>query len=248
MGISRAAPVSGDDASRRSTIRRFDRFFYLGLACVFALVVAWGFGPTLGPKLIHPDLPVPRLLLLHAVLFTAFVMLLIVQAALIVSRRVAWHRRLGLAGSVLGVLIAIVGTLTALAMSRLHISRGIPHVEQFLVAPLFDMLAFSVTFGLAIYWRRRPELHRRLIWMASCVLSVAAFSRLPNWLIPYQGWYAGVDVLILGAATRDWLVMRRVYAVYRYGFPALLLGQVATLWLIRTGPPASIAMAHWLLK
>jgi hypothetical protein len=248
MGMTTATPLRSDNASQRVPIRRGDRFFYLGMAGVFALVVGWGFLPTLGSKLFHPAAALPRVLFLHAALFSAFVLLLLLQAALIVSRRVAWHRRLGLLGVVLGVLIAIIGTLTALAMSRLHIAQGIPQVEQFLMAPLFDMLAFSVSFGLAIYWRRRPEFHRRMMWMASCVLSVAAFSRLPNWLIPYQGWYAGVDVLILIAAGRDWLVMRRVHPVYLYGFPLLLVGQVATLWIIRTGPPASIAIAHWLLK
>jgi hypothetical protein len=41
--------------------------------------------------------------------------------------------------------------------------------ESFLIVSFFDMLAFGVTFGLAMYWRRRPEYHRRLTLMAMCL-------------------------------------------------------------------------------
>jgi hypothetical protein len=244
MWTTKAVPAGRVD---NALLRRIDRFFYLGMALLNAAIVIWGFGPTVSPNLLHRPVPAPRVLFLHAALFAGFVVLLIVQAALIVSRRVAWHRRLGLVGAWLGVCVVVVGTTTALSMTGLHNAQGFLNDSRFLIAPLFDMLAFSVTFGLGIYWRRRPEFHRRLIWMAFCILSVAAFSRLPNWLIPYNGWYAGVDVLILSAATRDWVVMRSVHPVYLYGFPMLLCGQVTTLWIYLHGWAPWSRITQWML-
>ena len=74
-----------------------------------------------------------------------------------------------------------------------------------------------------------------------------AFARFPGWLMPDDAWYLGVDVLILAAAVRDWLTMNRVHPVYRYGLPALMLGQMTTMWIYRSGAPTWTAIAGALL-
>lgn len=238
---------SGRVASARGRPRE-DRNFDLGVALAVAVVVAAGFGRTVNARLFHPSSPRPRILYVHGALFTAWVLFFTMQAVLVRSRRVAWHRRLGVGGVVLGGLLPVVGIATALAMTRLHRAGSKTGGEPFLIVSFFDMLAFAVTFGLAIYWRRRPEYHRRLILMASCGLTAAAFARLPNWLIPDNAWYVGVDGLILAGAARDWIVMRRVHAVYLYGLPALLLGQAATMWIYLSDAPAWVAIARALLR
>lgn len=58
-----------------------------------------------------------------------------------------------------------------------HLSAHQPGSDAFLIVPLFDMLAFGVYFALAVLWRKKPELHRRLIFVATCVLLYAAFGR-----------------------------------------------------------------------
>lgn len=227
---------------------RADRNFYLGVALAVALVVAFGFGQTVNPRLFRPPSPRPRILYLHVALFTAWVLLFITQAALVRSRQVAWHRRLGLGGIVLGGLMPFVGIATALAMTRLHRAESKTDGAPFLIVSFFDMLAFAVTFGLAAHWRRRPEYHRRLMLMASCGLTAAAFARFPNWLMPDNAWYVGVDALILAGAARDWIVIRRVHPVYLYGLPAMVLGQAATIWIYLSGAPVWVTIAHALLR
>src|SRR5678815_4136309 len=51
----------------------------------------------------------------HGALFTAWVLLFIVQTALISSRRVAVHRRLGIAGAVLAAAMVAAGALVAVS-------------------------------------------------------------------------------------------------------------------------------------
>jgi hypothetical protein len=185
---------------------------------------------------------------LHAALFSAWVLLFVTQAALVRSRRVAWHRRLGLGGIILGALMPVVGIATALAMTRVHHAESNIDGEPFLIVSFFDMFAFAVTFWLAMYWRRRPEYHRRLILMATCGLTVAAFARFPNWLMPDNAWYVGVDALILAGVARDWTVVRRVHGVYLYGLPTLALLQATTMWLYLSRAPAWVKIAHALLQ
>lgn len=48
------------------------RFIYLGIALVIALAVVFGFGSTVEANLFHPTAPVPRVLYVHAAVFTAW--------------------------------------------------------------------------------------------------------------------------------------------------------------------------------
>jgi len=224
------------------------RNFYLWIGGAVAFIVSVGFGRTIDAALFHPPSRRPAILYIHAAMFTSWVLLFIAQAVLVRSRRIEWHRRLGAMGVTLGCFMPLVAIQTALTMTRLHMAEGDRSQERALILPFFDMLAFSVTLALAAYWRRKPEYHRRVMLMATCGLTVAAFARFPHWLMPHALWYLGVDLLIAAAAVRDWLLMRRVHPVYSYGMPALALGQAATMWIYLAASPTWLAIADRLLR
>lgn len=249
--LSRAAPAPRAGRHERvlSTPRqRAGRNFYLAMGLAVATIVGFGFGPTVNARLLRPPSPRPLLLYVHAAMFTGWVLLFVVQAALVRAHRVAWHRRLGFAGAALGALMPVVGIATALVITRLNRLGRDFGGEAFLIVSFFDMLAFAVTFGLAVYWRRRPEYHRRLMLMATCGLTVAAFARFPSWLMPGNAWYVAVDALIVIAVARDWYVDRRVHPVFRYGLPALMLGQATAMWIYLSRASAWVEIAHRLLR
>lgn len=125
--------------------------------------------------------------------------------------------------------------------------EGRADAAQFLIVPLFDMLAFSLTFGLAFYWRRKPEIHRRLMLIATCSLTAAAFGRFPDVVMPHNWFYAGVDVLILFGGMRDLLAAKRIHPVYLYGLPLLMLGQAAAIYGFVQSSPAWLRVAHAML-
>jgi hypothetical protein len=43
---------------------------------------------------------------------------------------------------------------------------------------------------------------------------------------------------------RDWLVDKRVHAVYRYALPSIVVGQIITTTLFATAPPWWLAISH----
>src|SRR5262245_7208786 len=98
----------------------WDRSFYVAMALLIALVVAFGFSFTVGQNLLHPPSPRPGILYVHAALFTGWLAFLIAQTALVRSRNVRLHRRLGWFGLAMGVAIPVVGVATTIAMGRLH--------------------------------------------------------------------------------------------------------------------------------
>jgi hypothetical protein len=239
-------PELGASADRKLGV--LEHSFYFLMSLLVAVVVLYGFSRTVETGLIHPPSPRPVVLYLHAVIFTGWVVLFMVQCALVRTRNVKLHGRLGWFGVALGAAIPIVGIATAIAMGRLHVREGRTDAAQFLVIPFFDMVAFTVSFGLVFYWRRKPEFHRRLALIATCSLTAAAFGRFPSTLMPEHWFYAGVDFLILLGVVRDLIVMKRVHAVYLYALPVLAVGQAATIHVFVTGWPAWIRIAHALLN
>ncbi len=233
--------------SLRTTAVRFVRHFYVVIAVFIALIVALAFAKRAASDLLHPFSPRPWVLHFHVALSGLWVLLFVVQTTLIDRSRLAWHRKLGSFGAVIGALLPIAGIATAIAMARFHIAQGDPDRSVALIGPISDMLAFAITFGLAVWWRGRPEYHRRLMLMATCVLSLAAFPQLPTWTAPVNTKYVA-DALIAAGCARDWVAMRQIHPVYLVGLPILVSWQLVARWIYVSAMPAWVSIAHYLVQ
>jgi hypothetical protein len=157
------------------------------------------------------------------------------------------HRIVGWVGVALGSSMAVIGPWVAVIMARFDMSRlHRANRDAFLIIQLFDMLTFTVCFGLAILWRTSPERHRRLMLIATCALTGAAFGRIPVMHAPIS-FYGAIDGLILVGVLRDLAVSRRIHVIYRVAIPLLVAGQVTVseIFLHRTSP--WLRVAHTLL-
>jgi hypothetical protein len=227
--------------------------FNFGMALLMAAIVIYGFSQTIGANLIHPSIPRPRLLYVHAVVMGAWLSIYILQTGLVASRHVKLHQRLGLIWITVGVVLPPIGVATGILMRRFDVIHFHDNVT-FIAAILWDMAAFSTLFLLAVLWRKRPEYHRRLMFLATCGLMDAAFSRFPliavsptspvNFWADFRGGYVGVIVLILIAVTRDLIVQRRVHIVYRVAVPLIVGGQLLAIALSDLPPVFWITLSH----
>ena len=218
------------------------QYFYFCMSLLIAVVAFYGFSHTIGENLLHASPIPPFILTIHAFVFPGWVLFFIFQSALVRSRNVRLHRTLGWFGLAFAAGVLVIGYLTATGMDRFFLQRlhyaGAP---AFLIIQLMDLVCFAIPFALAIYWRRRPEFHRRLMLIASSGLTDAAWARFPQ--IPLAYAPAGVDVLVLLGIVRDLIVDRRVHKVYLYAFPLLIILQVfcmqtylhASPWWVRIG-------------
>lgn len=221
-----------------------ERYFYFCMSLLIAVTVVYGFSQTVGQNLFNPAPPRPVLLFLHGAVFSGWVVFFIFQSALVRTHHVSWHRRTGWFGAGLGALIPVLGVVISVVMARFDVFQLHQPRDQrapFTLIPLFDMVCFTSTFWLAVLWRKRSEYHRRLVFIASCSLTAAAFFRFPEALHSHIYFYAGVDALIFLGVIRDLVVNRRVHAVYLWALPAFALGQYLVMHTISTG-------AQWWLK
>jgi hypothetical protein len=228
--------------------------FYFAMALLIVAIAVYGFSHTFAPKLLDQPYPRPWILYVHATLVPLWLLLFLTQTALVRSRNVKLHRRIGTFGLVLGTIMPIVALVTAVTMDRLHIA----HAEQndffppFLIVHINDTTAFLTLFGLAAILRKNRELHSRLMFVATCLLTDAGFARFPAFIFPRFAItlgiaYAGVDALILCGVARDWFVDKSVHAVYRYALPSLVIGQVITTALFATAPSWWLSISHALI-
>jgi len=234
--------------SQPSVSRRWvERYFYLCMSLLIAVVVIYGFSHTVDNRLIHANPRRPILLLVHAILFSSWVAFYITQSVLVRTRKLQLHRTLGWAGVALGTSMVVVGPWVAVVMARFDTSQlHRANRDAFLIVPLSDMAAFAICFGLAILWRQVPERHRRLMLIATCALTGAAFGRIPVMHSPLA-FYGGVDGLILLGVLRDFAVSRRIHSVYLIAIPLLVAWQMAATQILVHRASFWIRIAHKLL-
>jgi hypothetical protein len=178
----------------------------------------------------------------HGALFTAWVLLFIVQTALVASRRVAVHRRLGVAGAVLAAAMVVAGTIIAIATAARGSAPPGMDPLAFLVIPIFDMVLFATFVTAALALRRDKEAHKRLMLLAYVSIIVAAVARLPGVLPLGPAGFFGLSFLfVVAAGIYDFLSRRRVHKVYLWGGALILVSVPARLFISGTSAWRSLA-------
>jgi hypothetical protein len=222
-----------------------DRYFYFAMSLVIAGVVISGFSQTVSRRLLHPAVPRPFLLWIHGIAFSSWVAFYIFQSALVRTHNVRLHRTLGWFGVALGGFMVPLGFAVSTIMARfdahvLHLSGA----DAFLIAPYYDMIMMPLILTLAIAWRKKPELHRRLLFILTCHLTDAAWGRFPGYAMQNVYFYAAADALMLFGVLRDIVVDKRVHKVYVYTLPALAICQFFVMYTDLHALPWWMAIAH----
>ena len=200
--------------------------FYLGLAAFMSLIVVVGFWPTYFGQLLNGIPNRPWVVHLHGLIFTGWMVLLIIQVILVATGRTKAHRTLGNFGIAYGFLVLAMGLLISIAAPVLHLTAGEQTMDEaagFLIIPLGDMVLFGGFFIPAVIYRRRPEIHKRLMLLATTALLFAAAGRMSNVISMPPAVLLWVSPVLLGIAYDKW-TRRKVHPVYLPGLVILLVG------------------------
>lgn len=219
----------------RAQVRKSPFFAVLGLA-MLVLAVA-GFWPQYFSA-VTGRAPEPSaqfwLIHLHAALFTGWLIFYISQAALVMTGRTRAHLRLGpwLAGY--GFAVAAVGVYAAVLLAhRLGVRQNdFEAAAEFVFFPLIDMVYFAGFLAAAMVWRKRPDLHKRAMLLATFSIAVVGIGRMVGRLPLESAWiWQPLNLLpLLAAMAYDLLTRRRFYAVMVAGLALHLLRLNAELF------------------
>lgn len=228
-----------------------DRRFFSGMAAVIAVTVFVGFAPTYYLKGVFGTPQLAPLFHIHGFLFSAWIVLLVVQTRLIAAGRTALHRRLGVGGGMLAVAMVIAGLTAAIAAARRgtppNAIAGLPPPLVFLVIPFTDMLTFAVLVGLGLYYRRRTDIHKRLVLLGTISMLAAPIARFPvvSGIGP-AAFFGAMLLFVVACAVYDWRTRGRVHRATLWGGLFVVISVPLRVAIGNTA--AWLAFAGWVTR
>ena len=230
-------------------IIRSDRPLFVGSVILVLVIVFAGFAQTFYLKSWFGTPPLSNLLFLHGVVMSAWLGLFVVQTALVEVGRTDLHRRLGVVGAALAVLVVVVGVASALDAGRRGFSPA-PQVtpQMFLAIPLVDMFLFALLVGLALAKRRNSGTHKRLMLLATVNMLTPAVARLPIDALRQAGLPAFFSITIacvILIVVIDTVRHRRLHPAFGWGAALLIAAVPARIALAQTD--AWVSIAHRLI-
>jgi hypothetical protein len=173
-----------DDAAPRVGVA--DRYFWVMCLLLLAIVLI-GFSRSFFLRAIFKVPAIPWYVYVHGAVMTAWIVLLVTQTSLIAAHRIDLHRRLGIGGAFLAPAVAVSALLLTLTIPSLF-QRGVPSpngqpLPQAVAYPIMwgnfgSILLFSTMVPIALWLRRRPDVHKRLLLLASFPMVGPATGRM----------------------------------------------------------------------
>ena len=237
--ISLAVMATAASPRALASLAAPDRKFYTGMAIAMLFTALVGFSRTYFVGLIsgHPTTITGRVpnatVHLHAVLFTSWLVLFIVQTSLVATHRVKVHRKLGYFGVALAASMIVVGGRTAVEAARLGAVPPGANPWNFTAIPFGDIATFAIFFIGAVLWRNNKEKHKRLIILASACLMAAPIVRLPG-VLAFGALSSYVLMLLfpIAGAVYDRWSRGRVHPVYWWGLALIVFGVIVRVALL----------------
>jgi hypothetical protein len=221
-----------------------ERRFFARLCTAILAMAVIGFSRTylLAPVIGMPQgtPPYTPLIHLHAAVMFAWCVLLMAQAWLVAGGRIALHRRLGMCGFALYLAMVVVGPLVAIH----SVTRYGPDELSFLAVSLGNVVAYALLLGAAFLWRRRPDLHKRLMCLGMVALLSAPFGRLAELPLLLQH-VIGPGLVVVALIAWDWHTRRNLHPVTRWLGPAVLLWELLPNLYMES--EAWLRIARWLV-
>jgi hypothetical protein len=230
--ISGTATESQVQSSAVRTLQA-ERLFYVvaGSVMLIATVVGFrlflahgkGFG---GGEITRQIVP---LVVVHGLAMFSWIILFLVQSIFIVNGNRRLHMRIGVAGAVLAGAMVILGSAAATLSTRHNpeLYQPLGGARFFLATMLGEMLSFGALVGIAVLYRRRAEIHRPMMLLASLMIISGSLGRCP-YIADFAAMpplYVLGPALVLGALflVLQWGMTRAVSRWYAFGYSAVVI-------------------------
>jgi hypothetical protein len=230
---------------------------YFGiLATVLTCIVVAGFWRTFFFRSLFRVPPLHGYIYLHGAVQVAWIVVFAVQTSLISAGRVRLHRRLGVLGAGVALLLVFVGAFTLVNLPE-HFREGhlsndtkfdLPSMTFVFWENWADLLTFSVLAGTGLVLRKHLATHKRLMLLATIRIAGAALVRVAGLIgrsvgpMATQQAQAAFTTAIIAVVLPMTLVLHDLMSTRRV-HPATAAGVVINLL---TGLAASaIAASSW---
>lgn len=251
--LATVATRPADAATGRRTARDSTRWFYVWMAGACCLIAFGGFAPTYWLQLAPGTFIGSPLLHLHALLFSAWTVFFVLQTTFAALGRLDRHRAWGLLGVSLATAMVLVGCAAANEALAKRLAAGLGDQARALyIVAISLMVLFGGLVCAAIANVRRPEIHKRLMLLATISVIPPAIARvffalnvgIAPGLRPGLGPLRTVesvlapaliaDALVLAGMICDWRTRGRPHPAYVIGGVIMVAVQIFRAPISRT--------------
>jgi hypothetical protein len=248
ISSSAASTPHEQSASPRRKLRADDLYFG-AMVLLFVVAVFLGFAHSYYLAGMYHAQALNLLLRVHGAVFSAWIVLLVVQTTLVARRNIALHRRLGIFGAGLAVAMVGLGVAAATdALARGFTPPGFPLGPVVFYCISTHIIAkFAVLIFFAIRLRSNGPAHKRLVLLATIPLMVAAVGRWPfAFAQPHQGLI--INLMFLSLVVFDLSTIRRIHRATLLGLLFLIVAGALTVPIARSAgwhEFATLALHVW---
>lgn len=164
---------------------RLARWFYPMAGVVMLACVLVGFerfyfhGRSFPDREITP--PIRSLVIAHGAAMAVWILLGLVQPALIATRKHKVHMTLGWAGAATAAVVLVLGLMVGVQSARVsppdNMIMGF-NPRQFMAVPVISVLAFAAFVAVGVWKRKKPAVHRAMMLSATLAAISAALNRI----------------------------------------------------------------------
>ena len=233
----------------RSTLCSEAQRFHVLMAAAFILIAFGGFIPSYFARVAQGTFHQPPVVHIHGILLFTWTLFYFLQTALVASGRTSGHRAWGLLG--ISLFSLTICSIVAAKVTTMQIDdlMGFGDASRRFAAVTFGGIPLMIgLFAAAIANVRKPEVHKRLMFVLMAGLMTPAVARVflavlappgaldggppPAWVsIPPAA--VGL-VLVVGAMIHDWRTQGRPHKVYVYGLLLLVVEPLLAVWMSGT--------------
>jgi hypothetical protein len=171
---------------------------------------------------------------IHGILFFSWTLMFLLQSSLVASGKVARHRALGMVGISVATAMVIFGLIVNMQFTAARLEAGVSLERTYGLAfgGTMSMIGFGTLFAFAIANVKRPDVHKRLMLFATCMILTAAVSRLWSPLfddlasVPVLLSYVTIDVIIVACVLHDRRSLGRIHGATIIGGAAVVAAQI----------------------
>ena len=179
--MSGTVATTGIDSPEFVRTKRRNQYFLI-MAVVCCVLLVTGFSQSFFLKTFSDWPPLPLYVHVHGWIWTAWFGLFLAQTSLIDAGNVHLHRRVGIGGAALAILMVLYGLfiLYVRIMEYHDPARDLDlgFTTALVWANLNLLTAFAVFASLGFYFRRRAETHKRLMLLATFSMMGQPLGRL----------------------------------------------------------------------
>jgi hypothetical protein len=208
-------------------------FLWAGVIALAAVLV--GFFKTFLLPSWQGNFHGPTIVFIHGGFVLAWILLFLTQAWWVQSRRIPRHRSLGVIAAFVAPGVVVSTMAMGVFAMRRDLQAGLGDIATSLLLGTFTSpLIFFALVSAALAYRRQPDIHKRLMLLATVAILWPAFFRFRHYFpqVPRPEWIFGFllpQLFLLAVMWVDKLRFGRVHPVYWWvGLPFMLEAALET--------------------